>query len=145
MARGLKGGSYPSRSLAASRRFTTAITDLRGSKRPREEFRRYGRARYQEACLKALVSLLIAASLSLALRPAVAADIAPAVDAHSGPPIHFYVILTPADESTPTESTGTGRIDFDIDRQTQRISSKGSFNGLPATSRPTCIYVHAPQ
>ena len=95
--------------------------------------------------MKALVSLVIAASLALGLHPAMAADVAPAVDSHEGPPVSFHVILTPDDESTPTESTGRGQVIFTLDRQTQRITWKGSIQNLPANSRPTGIYVHGPQ
>ena len=95
--------------------------------------------------MKALMSLLVAASLSLGFSPVQAADVAPAVDSREGPPVSFYVILTPDDESTPTESPGTGRIDFTLDRKTQRITWKGSFQGLPANSRPTGIFVRGPQ
>ncbi len=94
--------------------------------------------------MKAFLSLLVAASL-FGFAPAQAVDVAPPVDSHEGPPISFFVILTPDDESTPTESTGTGRIDFTLDRKTQKISWKGSFQNLPPNSRPTGIYVHGPQ
>ncbi len=90
--------------------------------------------------MKASALILVAISL-LMLVGAAAAETPP--DVTEGPPIPFAAVLTADDESAVTESPGTGRVDFSLDRKTLRLSWKGSVSGLP--SAVTNIYLHGPQ
>jgi hypothetical protein len=90
--------------------------------------------------LKALACFLLVMSFVTLTRSAVA-ELPP--DVTEGPPVAFFAILTADDESAPTESPGTGRVDFLLDRKTLRLSWKGTYSGLP--SKVESVFLHGPQ
>ena len=61
----------------------------------------------------------------------------------TGPPIMFVAVLSADEESLVTESPGSGRAEFILDRQTLTLSWKTSFKDL--TSAPIAVRVHGPQ
>ena len=66
----------------------------------------------------------------------------PTPDAAMGP-VKFFANLSADEQSTTTLSPGTGRADFAVDRATQRISWKVTYNKL--TSAATGAHIHGPQ
>lgn len=60
-----------------------------------------------------------------------------------GPPIGFYAVMTADEESASTESPGTGRADFLLDRATTRLSWKVTYKNT--TSPVTGAHIHGPQ
>jgi hypothetical protein len=66
-------------------------------------------------------------------RPALAAD----------PPIAFFAMLSPEEESVTTVSPGSGRAEFSLDRDTLRLSWRVAYRDL--TSPATGVAVHGPQ
>ncbi len=64
-------------------------------------------------------------------------------DDKAGPPLRFAAELSALEESAVTDSPGKGRIDFVLDRQSQKFTWKVSYDGL--TSPPTGLKVHGPQ
>jgi hypothetical protein len=61
----------------------------------------------------------------------------------AGPPIMFYADLSADEESAVTESPGTGRAEFTLDRATLAFTWKVRFGAL--TSPATALHVHGPQ
>jgi len=59
-----------------------------------------------------------------------------------GPPVHFYADLSADEESAVTESPGTGRAEFVLDRSTLKLTWHVTFSHL--TSSPTGLYIHGP-
>jgi len=66
----------------------------------------------------------------------------PARGAETPGPVLFYTDLSADEESATTESSGTGRADFSLDRQTLTLSWRVSFSHL--TSPLTSDAVHGP-
>jgi hypothetical protein len=62
--------------------------------------------------------------------------------AHPGPPLHFYADLTDNEQTTPINSTGKGRAEFTLDRDTLRLSWKVTYTGL---SDVTGVTINGPQ
>lgn len=60
-----------------------------------------------------------------------------------GPPIKFVADISADEESAVTESPGSGRVEFVLDRATLKFDWKVSFKDL--TSPPTGMHVHGPQ
>jgi len=60
-----------------------------------------------------------------------------------GPPINFLAILSSEEQSAPTESPGSGRAEFILDRPTQRLEWAITYAGL--TSSATGAHIHGPQ
>lgn len=60
-----------------------------------------------------------------------------------GPPIHFTADISADEESAVTESPGSGRVDFVLDRATLKFDWTVHFKDL--TSAPTGMHVHGPQ
>ena len=60
----------------------------------------------------------------------------------NGPPIEFYAELSADAQAAPTESLGTARADFVLERDTLRFSWRLSYGDL--TSEPVGAHVHAP-
>ncbi len=61
-----------------------------------------------------------------------------------GPPIKFLAAPLMADEqSAPTESPGSGRAEFVLDRPTQRLEWTVTYENL--TSQAVAAHVHGPQ
>jgi hypothetical protein len=102
--------------------------------------------------------VLMAAALAGSLAPSVAAaaDRAPPArpdmscawfssdpDDRSGPPIRFVADLSADEESALTESPGTGRVEFTLERRWGCFSWSLRFAKL--TSLPTGIHVRGPQ
>jgi len=58
-------------------------------------------------------------------------------------PVLFYTLLSADEESATTESPGSGRADFSLDRETLRLSWKVAFTRL--TSPVTAAQIHGPQ
>ncbi len=83
---------------------------------------------------------LAAISFLTLMRPALA-ELPP--DVTEGPPIAYSAVLSADEESAVTESPGTGRVDFELDRKTLKLSWKGTFSGLPTPV--TNVYLHGPQ
>ncbi len=71
---------------------------------------------------------LAAISLLTLMRPALA-ELPP--DVTEGPPIAYSAVLSADEESAVTESPGTGRVDFELDRKTLKLSWKGTFVKSP--------------
>ena len=67
----------------------------------------------------------------------------PDPDAIDGPPIQFFADLSADEESAVTESPGTGRVDFSLDRETLEFSWSLIFSDL--TTSPIGAHVHGPQ
>lgn len=61
----------------------------------------------------------------------------------SGPPIKFLAALSADEQSAPTESPGTGTVEFVLDRPTQELSWTMVFEDL--TSTATGAHIHGPQ
>ncbi|MCB2109093.1 MAG: CHRD domain-containing protein [Rhodobacteraceae bacterium] len=61
----------------------------------------------------------------------------------AGPPIAFFADLSADEESAVTESPGTGRVDFVLDRDTLRLTWKVAFRDL--TSEAIGLHIHGPQ
>jgi hypothetical protein len=61
----------------------------------------------------------------------------------NGPPIHFTAIMNADEESAITESPGSGRVDFTLDRKGNKLSWKLSFDKL--TSAVTEAAIRGPQ
>lgn len=61
----------------------------------------------------------------------------------SGPPIAFVAILHADNQSATTESPGSGRVDFLLDRPTTRLSWKATFKDT--TTPVTGAHIHGPQ
>lgn len=60
-----------------------------------------------------------------------------------GPPIHFVASISADEESAVTESPGSGRVEFVLDRATLKFDWKVRFKDL--TSTPVGLHVHGPQ
>src|SRR5688572_19398334 len=58
-------------------------------------------------------------------------------------PIYFTAVLSADEESAPTYSDGSGRVDFVLDRATLEFSWTATWKGL--TSPITGMHVHGPQ
>jgi hypothetical protein len=67
----------------------------------------------------------------------------PNPDDTSGPPVVFYADLSADEESAVTESPGSGRVDFQLDRASLKLSWTLTFKNL--TSPPTGVHIHGPQ
>lgn len=63
-------------------------------------------------------------------------------DDRGGPPIHFSAELWDGPQRLPTESPGTGRADFVLERDTLKLSWRVTFQDL--TSQPVGLHVHGP-
>ena len=61
----------------------------------------------------------------------------------NGPPIRFFAGMSADEESSFTESPGTGRAEFVLDRDTMKLSWKITFKDL--TTTPIAARVHGPQ
>ena len=85
-----------------------------------------------------MFSLFFAALSVLLATSAVAAD--PVME---GPPIAFVAILSADNQSATTESPGSGRVDFLLDRPTTRLSWKATYKGT--TTQVTGAHIHGPQ
>lgn len=72
------------------------------------------------------------------MAPAFAQD--PSLD---GPPIKFKAVLSADEQSAPTESPGSGVVDFVLDRPTLELSWTLVFDNL--TSDVTGAHIHGPQ
>lgn len=92
--------------------------------------------------------VIVALAVALAAPACLAAEAAkgkrsfpdPSLD---GPPIHFLANLSADEESMVTESPGSGRAEFTLDRRTMKLSWKLTFKDL--TSAPLAARVHGPQ
>ncbi len=84
-------------------------------------------------------------TLILLVLAAIFAPIAGAQDysGTEGLPIRFLAPLSADEESAPTESPGSGRAEFLLDRPTQKLSWLISFENL--TSEAGAAHVHGPQ
>lgn len=60
-----------------------------------------------------------------------------------GPPIKFKATLSADEQSAPTESPGSGVVDFVLERSTQELSWTLVFDNL--TSQVTGAHIHGPQ
>ena len=80
------------------------------------------------------IAVLMALVIAGLARPAPAAETAP---------IHFATPLSPEEETSYTESPGTGHAEFTLDRDTLRFSWIVTFQGL--TSPMTGAHIHGPQ
>ena len=60
-----------------------------------------------------------------------------------GPPIRFLALLSADEQSAPTESPGSGRAEFILDRPTQRLDWSVAYGNL--TSEVVAAHVHGPQ
>lgn len=60
-----------------------------------------------------------------------------------GPPIHFVAQISADEQSAYTESAGTGRAEFVLERATLRLSWTLTYSGL--TSAPVGVAIHGPQ
>ena len=60
-----------------------------------------------------------------------------------GPPIHFLAEMSAAEQSAYTESPGTARAEFVLERATLRLSWTLTYSGL--TSAPVGVAIHGPQ
>lgn len=60
-----------------------------------------------------------------------------------GSPIKFRAVLSADEQSAPTESPGSGVVNFVLDRPTQELSWTLSFENL--TSDVTGAHIHGPQ
>jgi hypothetical protein len=67
----------------------------------------------------------------------------PNPDDTSGPPVVFYADLSADEQSAVTESPGSGRVDFQLDRATLKLTWTLTFKNL--TSPPTGVHIHGPQ
>ncbi len=67
----------------------------------------------------------------------------PNPDDTSGPTVVFFADLSADEESAVTESPGSGRVDFQLDRATLKLSWTLTFKNL--TSPPTGVHIHGPQ
>lgn len=63
-------------------------------------------------------------------------------DDRSGPPILFYADLWDGPQRLPTESPGTGRAEFILDRETLKLSWRVTFRDL--TTDPVGLHIHGP-
>ena len=81
--------------------------------------------------------------VALCLGSAARAGAPPRINNDDGPPIQFYTDLSALEESSVTNSPGTGHIEFTLDRKTLRLSWKLTYSGL--TSQPTSVSLHGPQ
>jgi len=63
-------------------------------------------------------------------------------DDRSGPAIYFDATLWDGPQRAPTESDGTGRAEFKLERDTLRLTWTVTFDAL--TSAPTGLHVHGP-
>lgn len=97
-----------------------------------------------------LVSILSIISLASFVAPAGIAqsDVScgyssKAPDDRAGPPIEFFADLSDDAQSKPTESSGTGRADFVLERDTLKLSWRISYQDL--TSQPTGLHIHGPK
>lgn len=61
----------------------------------------------------------------------------------NGPPIRFFASMSGDEESSYTESPGSGRAEFVLDRDTMKFSWKITFKDL--TTVPIAMRVHGPQ
>jgi len=60
-----------------------------------------------------------------------------------GPPISFYADLSADEQSAVTESPGTGRVDFVLERSTLNLTWKATYSDM--TSLATGVHIHGPQ
>lgn len=60
----------------------------------------------------------------------------------SGPPIHFFAEIYDGPQRAPTESPGTGRAEFVLERDTLKLSWQVNFKDL--TSQPVGLHLHGP-
>lgn len=60
-----------------------------------------------------------------------------------GPPIKFKAVLSADEQSAPTESPGSGVVDFVLDRPTLELSWTLVFDNM--TSEATGAHIHGPQ
>jgi hypothetical protein len=67
----------------------------------------------------------------------------PNEDNRSGPPIYFYADMNADEESAVTESPGTARADFVLERSTLELSWKLTYSNT--NSAATGIHIHGPQ
>jgi hypothetical protein len=67
----------------------------------------------------------------------------PNPDDTAGPPIAFYADLSADEESAVTESPGSGRVDFVLERATLKLTWKATYQKL--TSQPMGLHIHGPQ
>lgn len=61
----------------------------------------------------------------------------------AGPPIHFYAEMNADEESAVTESPGTARADFVLERSTLELSWKLTYSNT--NSAATGVHIHGPQ
>ena len=61
----------------------------------------------------------------------------------SGPPIYFYADMNADEESAVTESPGSARADFVLERSTLKLSWKLTYS--QTTSPVTGVHIHGPQ
>lgn len=85
-----------------------------------------------------LALMICAVMIGTVSGPAVAAD-----SVMEGPPIGFYAVLTADEQSATTESPGSGRADFLLDRATTTLSWKVTYKDT--TSPVTGAHIHGPQ
>jgi hypothetical protein len=77
------------------------------------------------------------------IRPFVMCTLLVAAPAQAADPIAYFAVLSADEQSTTTESPGTGRANFSLDRDTLRLSWRITFSDL--TSPPTGAHIHGPQ
>lgn len=88
-------------------------------------------------------SILVAAAVSVLCGTATLSAVELPPNDYDGPPISFFANLSADEESAVTESPGTGRVDFVLERKPMRVSWKGTYSEL--TSEALGIHVHGPQ
>ena len=105
---------------------------------------RQATARTSRAC-SAVISLALSVANPLGAAPGnglSCAHFSSDPDDRSGPPIHFRATLSADGQRAPTASTGVGRADFVLERDTLKLSWSVSFDNL--TSPPVALRIHGP-